>query len=57
MGNYHVQFLGGNRAAMPVTYPVPLKIQRAFGDVLHAYNARRDTRVSPTSSLAPNGRA
>ena len=22
MGNYHVQFLVGNRAAMPVTYPV-----------------------------------
>lgn len=25
MGNYHVQFLGGYRAAMPVTYPIPLK--------------------------------
>ncbi|MDR4496992.1 MAG: hypothetical protein MRK02_03560 [Candidatus Scalindua sp.] len=25
MGNYHVQFLGGNRAAMPVTYPVHKK--------------------------------
>ena len=22
MGNYHVQFLGGNRVVMPVTYPV-----------------------------------
>jgi hypothetical protein len=22
MGNYHIQFLGGNRAAMPVAYPV-----------------------------------
>ncbi len=59
MGNYHVQFLGGNRAAMPVTYPVEMlelydgKLSRTVLRRESGSNARDLSGLNETIMMLP----
>ncbi len=57
MRNYHVQFLGGNRAAMPVTYPVHLVTkERRLTMRTFAQKPKATQQITPAKTTKP-GRA